>query len=205
MNYFTADLHFFHEQLLKSEHFSPRPYTDLSSEHAGLQKVWNSRVTDQDTVYHLGDLAFLNKIKPAKKGYQQLLELLLSLKGQIILVKGNHDTRDLFKFLKNQHIILADGRPKFEFHDVGLIVKANHHQFFLTHYPLILGPTASSINLHGHIHHSQVPIAENINVGIDSEDLEYLTADQRPAWGMPLSLEEIEQILIQKQNRLSTK
>lgn len=203
MNYFTADLHFFHEQLLQSEHFSPRPYDNLKDEHQGLQEAWNSRVTEQDTVYHLGDLAFLNKIKPVKKGYQALFELLLTLHGQIVLIKGNHDTRDLFKFLQHQQFVLADGRPKFEFHDVGMILKANHHQFFLTHYPLILGPTASSVNLHGHIHHSQVAIGENINVGIDSADLEYLQVDERPIWGAPLNLAEIEIILERKHHQLS--
>lgn len=203
MEYFTADLHFFHEQLLQSEHFSPRPYDNLQDEHQGLQQAWNTRVTENDTVYHLGDLAFLNKIKPVKKGYKALYELLLSLNGQIVLIKGNHDTRDLFKYLQNQHATLSDDRPKFKFHDVGMIVKANHHQFFLTHYPLILGPTASSVNLHGHIHHSQVAIAENINVGIDSSDLEYLNSDERPTWGTPLNLTEIEMILDKKRHQLS--
>lgn len=94
--------------------------------------------------------------------------------------------------------MLSDGKPKYEFEDVGRIIKANHHQFFLTHYPMMFGQTPSSINLHGHIHHYSVPVQENINVGVDSADLDYLMADERPAWSTPLTMNEIELIIQRK-------
>lgn len=63
---------------------------------------------------------------------------------------------------------------------------------------MILGQTQNSINLHGHIHHTMVAIPENINVGVDSADLDYLPADKKPIWGSPLSLEEVEVIMQRK-------
>lgn len=199
MEFFTADMHFFHSELLKSEHFSPRPFQDLASEHAALIERWNNRVKPSDTVYHLGDFAMLNGIKPPKHAFELVFQVLMQLNGHIVLVKGNHDSRDLFKFLMQHNPDLADGKSKFTFSDVGLIVKAHHHQFFLTHYPLILGPSKSSINLHGHIHHDQVPLASNLNVGIDSADFEYLPESQRPVWGTPLNLDEIDTLIQSKQ------
>lgn len=195
MDYFTADTHFYHEVLLQSKNFSPRPYDTIADLHAGIIAAWNARITDDDVVYHLGDVAFLNKIKPVTAGYQMVLEILQSLHGQIQLVKGNHDTRNFLKFLAKHNYKLPNGKDKFVFHDVGLILKANGHQFFLTHYPLIFGQTQNSINLHGHIHHSMVNIPENINVGVDSADLDYLFTNERPAWGSPLNLAELEAII----------
>lgn len=199
MQYFTADTHFYHENLLQSQHFSPRPYNYLADFHTGMIKAWNERVTDDDIVYHLGDVALLNQIKPAKQGFELVLEMLQQLHGQIQLVKGNHDSRDMIKFLTKHNYQLANGNDKFVFHDVGLIIKANRHQFFLTHYPLMFGQTVSSINLHGHIHHNMVNVPENINVGVDSLDLDYLMADERPTWGTPLNLGEIE-LMIQRKH-----
>jgi len=199
MQFFIADTHFFHAELLTSQHFSPRPFNFIEEEHPAMIAAWNARVSPTDTVYHLGDIAMLNHVKPPKHGYQLTLDLLNQLNGQIVLIKGNHDSRDMFKYLAAHNPVLEDGRPKFIFHDVGIILKANHHQFFLTHYPMLFGQTASSINLHGHIHHSSVPIQENINIGVDSADLDYLMTDERPTWGSPLNLTEIE-LMIQRKH-----
>jgi len=198
MDFFTADTHFFHETLLQSQHFSPRPFDFIEEAHPAMIAAWNARVMPTDTVYHLGDIAMVNQIRPARLGFEMISEILQQLNGHLVIIKGNHDTRDLFKYLAKHNPVLPDGQPKFAFEDVGRIIKANHHQFFLTHYPMLFGKTKSSINLHGHIHHAMVPIAENINVGVDSADLDYLTVEERPAWGTPLNLTEIELMLQRK-------
>ncbi|MDR3190053.1 MAG: metallophosphoesterase [Lactobacillaceae bacterium] len=199
MEFFIADTHFFHAELLTSRNFSPRPFDFLEEEHPAMIQAWNARVGELDTVYHLGDVAMLNHIKPPKEAYALTLELLMQLNGHIVLIKGNHDTRDMLKYLTKHNPLLSDGLPKFSFNDVGVIIKANHHQFFLTHYPLMFGRTDSSINLHGHIHHYSVGVQENINVGVDSADLDYLMTNERPVWGSPLNLAEIE-LMIQRKH-----
>ncbi|MHA8262799.1 metallophosphatase [Lactobacillaceae bacterium Melli_B3] len=194
MNYFTADTHFFHKDILGMNQFAPRPFKDVGEMNQTIVKNWNQRVNPTDTVYHLGDIE-LYFIKPARAAYQACLEILNQLNGNLILIKGNHDSRDFFKFL-NHHNYTVNGKPKFQFQDVGALIKFDHRQYYLTHYPMMLGIVKQIINLHGHIHHYSVPIKENINVGIDSPELDYL--HYSIPFGTPLSESDIEEIIDKK-------
>ena len=100
-----------------------------------------------------------------------------------------------FNSLAEEHLVLVNAWNA----RVGELDTVYHHQFFLTHYPMMFGKTDSSINLHGHIHHYSVAVPENINVGVDSADLDYLMQTERPAWGTPLSLDELD-IIIQRKH-----
>lgn len=91
---------------------------------------------------------------------------------------------------------MANGQNKFAFADVGIIIKFNHHQYYLTHYPLLLGVTKNIRNLHGHVHHYSVPIKENINVGVDAPELDFLP-DKQP-FGRPISENQIDLIAAKK-------
>ena len=91
---------------------------------------------------------------------------------------------------------MNNGQRKFDFADVGIIVKFNHHQYYLTHYPLLLGVTKNIRNLHGHVHHYSVPIKENINVGVDAPELDFLPSKQ--PLGMPISENQIDTIAEKK-------
>ncbi|MBW1605758.1 metallophosphoesterase [Lactobacillus sp. Sy-1] len=194
MNYFTADTHFFHQDILGMDNFAPRPFKSIDEMNQTIIENWNARVQPTDVVYHLGDIA-LYFIKPAKEAYRQILAILNQLNGNLILIKGNHDSREFFKYLA-KHNFMVNGKPKFQFQDVGALIKFNHRQYYLTHYPMMLGIVHQIINLHGHIHHYSVPIKENINVGIDSPELDYL--DDKLPFGTPLSEEEIETIIDRK-------
>lgn len=108
-------------------------------------------------------------------------------------MKGNHDSRASFKFIDKNNVILPDGRMKFTFIDVGLILKLNHYQLFLTHYPLLVGPSKNRVNVHGHIHHSSVNSPWNINVGVDSADIDYLI--NKLPFGTPISEKNLFKII----------
>ena len=58
MKYYTGDLHFGHESVLK---FDNRPFKDVVEMDRALIENWNSRITKNDQVYILGDLAFHNE------------------------------------------------------------------------------------------------------------------------------------------------
>ena len=191
LNFFTADTHFFHKELLKDHDFAPRDFTNIYAMHEAIIKNWNQRVTDRDVVYHLGDIA-LNFVRPEKKAHEEVYELLKRLNGRLVLIKGNHDSRSLFKYL-SKHNYLVNGKPKFEFHSVGTIIKINHRQLIMSHYPIMLGIVQQVINLHGHIHHYSVNIKENINVGVDTPEKDYL--DYRIPFGAPFSESDIEQMI----------
>lgn len=193
MKFFTSDTHYFHQDLLGDNDFAPRPFKDLATMHEIMIKNWNAVVKETDTVYHLGDIAMH---KDYEAGYPEILDLLMRLNGQIIFIKGNHDHRTLFKFLAQNNRVLANGQNKFAFADVGIIIKFNHHQYYLTHYPLLLGVTKNIRNLHGHVHHYSVPIKENINVGVDAPELDFLP-DKQP-FGRPISENQIDLIAAKK-------
>lgn len=201
MQYFTSDTHFFHKDLLGMNDFAPRPFPDVATMNQTIIDHWNARVTPNDTVYHLGDIA-LYFTHPARKSDEAVADILSQLNGHLELIKGNHDSRALFKYLA-AHNPIDHGRPKYAFHDVGALIKYDHRQYYLTHYPMMLGIVKQIINLHGHIHHYAVPLKENINVGVDTPEQQYLT--HPVPFGTPFSLVEIEQMVTGKAREFKAK
>ena len=53
MNYYTSDLHFSHENIIK---FCNRPYANAEEMNQALKDRWNARVKPEDHVYILGDI-----------------------------------------------------------------------------------------------------------------------------------------------------
>ena len=198
MNFFISDMHFFHKNLLGKNDFAPRLFASVEEMNQQLIDSWNKVVKETDHVYHLGDLAMHPQYE---KGSQDILELVQQLNGTIHLIKGNHDSRAFFRYLEKHHPGNKVGSKKFYFYDVGTIIKFNHQQYYLTHYPMLLGSNDSIRNLHGHIHHYSVPIGNDVNVGVDAPERELLKVQQ--PFGTPLSEDDIEEIYEAKQQELA--
>lgn len=196
MIFVTSDTHFFDEHMLGITDFAIRPFASADAMNEAIIEAWNKVVSPTDTVYHLGDIA-VHFIRPEKKSHQDVFEVLQQLNGNLHLVKGNHDQRSLFKYLA-KHNYQVNNKPKFNFYDVGALIKYDHRQYYLTHYPLMLGIAPKIINLHGHIHHYAINIKENINVGLDSPEFDYL--HEKPTFGSPLSLAQVEEIIEKKRD-----
>ena len=157
MIYFTSDLHLGHKNVLK---LCNRPFNSIEEMDACLIDNWNSRVTNNDTVYILGDLMFRNSVPPE--------EYLSQLKGKKHLIRGNHD-RDWTKkvdiskyFVSNENLsFISDGK----------------HRITVCHYPMMSWPHMSTNGymVFGHIHHNTDavywPIIEQselmLNAGVD--------------------------------------
>ncbi len=92
MLYFTSDLHFGHENILKWR----KGFASLAEMDETLIRNWNETVSVNDTVIVTGDLLFRNE-KPA-------VEYLQQLKGKKILVKGNHDGFWMKKYKNMQDV-----------------------------------------------------------------------------------------------------
>jgi calcineurin-like phosphoesterase family protein len=193
MNYYIADTHFFHKELLEPNDFAPRHFDSVDAMDQQMVAAWNARVSDKDVVYHLGDIALRpgNFPKPPEV-YEQIEQL----NGHIVFIKGNHDAHELFKYIDTHNFELL-GQAKYRFEDVGALIKFDHAQYYLTHYPLFLGIATQIYNLHGHIHHNMMPTALNINVGVDAPERDFL-AHKLP-FGTPLKDSEIEEMAQQKQ------
>jgi calcineurin-like phosphoesterase family protein len=125
---------------------------------------WNARVGKKDTVYHLGDVAFIKE--PA------VLDRLLSrLNGNKILIKGNHDrnvvtTSPRWGSVHDMlEITYKDGKDK------KLIVAC--------HYALRTWRKQGrgSFNLHGHSHNNLPPIGKQLDVGVDVHNFYPISLD----------------------------
>lgn len=75
--FFTSDLHFGHENLCKAV----RNMTAKESDELIIHN-WNSVVTKRDKIYVLGDFTMEKRCD---------LDILKQLKGDIVIVGGNHD------------------------------------------------------------------------------------------------------------------
>jgi calcineurin-like phosphoesterase family protein len=78
--FLIADTHFGDKNICRIEN---RPFATELGMTSGLIKKWNEVVSDEDTVYLLGDI-----------GVKEVVYKILSekkLKGKIILIVGNHD------------------------------------------------------------------------------------------------------------------
>ena len=89
MNYYIGDLHLYHKRILEIDN---RKESSIEEMHENIIKDWNSRITDKDTGYILGDVSL-----GYKKDYDKVEEIIKRLKGHKILILGNHDDEKICK------------------------------------------------------------------------------------------------------------
>lgn len=80
MDYFISDLHFGHKNIIEYE---KRPFRSIEHMNDELVKRWNKVVTNEDTVFCLGDVSFC--------GAELTRNYVSALNGKKILIMGNHD------------------------------------------------------------------------------------------------------------------
>ncbi|WP_409967511.1 hydrolase [Bengtsoniella intestinalis] len=157
MIYFTSDLHFHHDNIIK---MTGRPFQNVEEMNASLIHNWNCVVGQEDEVYILGDFTL--------KGITYVPDLLARLNGKKYLIRGNHDRFarfyqvDGFEWVKDYYELNAEG-----------------HWFVLCHYPFAEWnhQRRGSFHLHGHIHTDGAYNQENIqngrlmyDVGVDANN-----------------------------------
>jgi len=79
----TSDLHFGHANIKNFCPVTRARFRDVDDMEVQMIADWNASVGDEDTVYILGDVAFLPAVKA--------VEIMRKLNGRKILIKGNHD------------------------------------------------------------------------------------------------------------------
>ena len=137
MIYYIADLHLGHANVIKHD---DRPFNSVEEMDNYLIDSWNSRVTDKDTVYIVGDFCYRSSNTPDY--------YLKQLKGHKILISGNHD-----------HHLLKNKVACSYFDDIQSIkvVNDNKRNIVLCHYPLAEwnGFFRDSYHIYGHIHNNK--------------------------------------------------
>ena len=140
-NFYIADLHFGHFNVVR---YDNRPFRDVIEMDRVLINNWNSVVTDEDTVYILGDFSWYKE--------DGTISIFEQLKGQKILIKGNHDR-------VSRHVV-AKCKKVCDY----LEVNDNGTKVILSHYPMPFwnGQFRNTVHLYGHVHNShQWNILEN--------------------------------------------
>jgi len=150
----VSDTHFGHENIIK---FCNRPFSDVWDMNEGLIQRWNAVVTDEDIVYHLGDVYF------GKNG-----RVLERLKGKKRLVLGNHDNLQ-DKYLVNyfQKIMAWRMLP-----DLGVL---------FTHFPIhpeSFEFNKVKVNVHGHTHTTVLDDPKYFNASVEHTDYAPIPIDE---------------------------
>jgi calcineurin-like phosphoesterase family protein len=163
--FFTADTHFGHNKAVNYVHngIKIRPWSTVDSQDQTIIDKWNSLVSDDDIVYHMGDV-YDTSIK-----YQRWLE---KLKGKKILIKGNLDTNDSASYLKYFD----------EVYDITHKVCFGEHKFLLSHNYVsidLLNEYECAVNVHGHLHSDCV------------QDPRYFCVSQERTNFCPITLENL--------------
>ena len=137
MNLYTADQHFGHKNVIRFDH---RPFIDIDEMDATLIKLWNERVSIDDTVYILGDICYRSNKFPSW--------YLRQLKGHKVLIIGNHDKVTLDD--KSSHKYLEDVQSIMD-------IKDRQDRVVLCHYPMAEWPGfyRDAYHIYGHIHNNK--------------------------------------------------
>lgn len=171
MLFFTSDLHFGHEKIIKA---CRRPFSSVEEMNGKLVENWNATVGAQDEVYILGDFA-LRLEMPA------IHEILEQLNGRKHLIFGNHDHeiarhryffRDVFASMRDLYLMRLPSYDK---------------RLILCHYPMMFwcgDYDPKFVHLYGHIHNNAHDIAwashlrNAYNVGVDVNGYRPVSIDE---------------------------
>lgn len=136
MKYYISDLHISHKRSIE---YDNRPFLSIEEMDNALVNNWNSVVSKTDTVYVLGDFIWCKE--------QEWPLILEKLKGNIVLIKGNHDPK---QFSSTTRRYFADIKDYKEIED-------NGYKVILCHYPIPFYNhdfDEKTIMLYGYVHTS---------------------------------------------------
>jgi calcineurin-like phosphoesterase family protein len=154
-----------------------------------IYEKWNSVVTENDTVLHLGDFTFSGIIENTRE-----------LNGKKILLRGNHDLKSKYTYIDAgwadviESFVIVIGGEMFEMllspdkYWNGLITDINGQKILFSHYPIknsiiwdikkygpitdllekIYETVGCQVNIHGHTHSKKSVYDKSINVSMET-------------------------------------
>jgi len=185
MIYFISDLHFGHANIIK---LCKRPFANVEEMDCTLIEKWNKKVMRKDTVYVLGDIVW---------DKNKLAFYMDALKGNKILIRGNHDST----WAKKEE-------SKKYFQSIHQYLEINHdgNPITLCHYPMLEWKNCRDTDgkigyhIHGHIHNrvaqEYMPLYTQfhaLNAGADLNDFTPVTFEELQKNNLQFKLEILEE------------
>lgn len=172
--FFISDTHFGHEGINNFVHHDETPLRPFASYHEAdgiMCENWCKVVKPNDTVYHLGDVAFT----------KHSLMVIGLLPGKKRLIRGNHDNYHTGLYLKVFDEVYGTKQRE---------------GFWLTHAPMheaCVMEDRVKLNIHGHLHRNFVRPTDEVDVldGIHEHE-KYFNACVENTNFTPISLDEIK-------------
>lgn len=150
MIFYTADLHFHYKPFLPD-----RPFASVEEMDEAMIRLWNETVTDEDTVYVVGDVGYNGGYVPG--------DALGRLQGRKHLIRGNHDTG-----FENAPKLFDYFETVTDFNEID----DGETHILLCHYPILYRKRGYMI--HGHLHQTRSPeydilrqMPRMLNAGVD--------------------------------------
>lgn len=143
-----ADTHFGHKNIIT---YCNRPFRTVEEMNNHIIKEWNDCVSNDDTVFMLGDFAF---------GRVPIIEFTSKLNGKKILIKGNHDTYPNEFYRQCGFKEVSEYPILFGF-------------YLMSHEPLQLSETTPYFNFYGHVHNDAKYIDNSTSKCISVERIGY--------------------------------
>ena len=150
MIFYTADLHFHYKPFLPG-----RPFASVDEMDEAMIRLWNETVTDEDTVYVVGDVGYNGGYVPG--------DALGRLQGRKHLIRGNHDTG-----FENAPKLFDYFETVTDFNEID----DGETHILLCHYPILYRKRGYMI--HGHLHQTRGPeydilrqMPRMLNAGVD--------------------------------------
>lgn len=155
--FIISDTHWGHGNILK---LCNRPFADVHQMNKVLLQNWLETVSDEDTIYHLGDVFWSRQVGNI---------IMPKLTGKIIFLIGNHD-KVLINMMKNfpQHTYVGSFRGK-HIVEEGQMRILSPVVAFLSHRPQSseIWSKHGRYHFHGHTHDKLPSEGKRFNVSVE--------------------------------------
>jgi calcineurin-like phosphoesterase family protein len=173
--FFTSDTHFGHDNIIK---FCDRPFANIEEMDYKLIENWNKKVPQDGLVFHLGDFAW--------GGYEFWKKIRDQLNGEIILIKGNHDQKNMSTTAEQELFTHVTWQ---------MFIQVENRKLWLNHYPFLCyagvyrEPHKLIYQLYGHVHSGPGKKGQDIprlvhtypmqyDVGVDNNNYEPISWEE---------------------------
>ena len=164
--FFTSDTHFDDEYSIEYFH---RPFKSVDEMNSVMVERWNSIVTDEDTIYHLGDFTLAD--------IHNFTKWASRLHGNIKILPGSHDSSWLQEFVGSERVQVISPLVSLEFPELRAV--KSPPVIVLCHYSMQVWDRSNqgSWHLFGHSHGRLKGVGLSFDVGADCTEFAPLSLE----------------------------